>query len=100
MPVNFVALGSGFEDGASVTIGGLDASNVVVQDDGTVSGKTPSALTAGTHDLVVRNVDGSSATLSDAFTVTGGCGCSAVGDVPLAWLAPLGIGLVLARRRR
>lgn len=100
VPVNFVALGSGFEDGASVTIGGLDASNVVVQDDGTVSGKTPSALTAGTHDLVVRNVDGSSATLSGAFTVNGGCGCSTVGEVPLAWLAPLGIGLVLARRRR
>ncbi len=99
MPVNFVALGSGFVDGAEVTIGGLAASNVVVQDDGTVSGKTPSALTAGVHDLVVRNVDGSSATLSGAFTVTGGCGCTTSSGIPMAWLLPLGLGLVLLRRR-
>lgn len=99
VPVNFVALGSGFVEGAEVTIGGLGASNVVVQDDGTVSGKSPSALTAGTHDLVVRNVDGSSATLSQAFTVSGKCGCATGGGVPMAWLMPLGLALVLARRR-
>ncbi len=97
--VSVAVLGEGFQDGATVFIGGLAVSGVQVSGDTAISGTSPSALPAGTHDVVVNNPDGSSDTLEGAFTVTGGCGCDVggVGGVgPLALLLAFG----LARRRR
>jgi MYXO-CTERM domain-containing protein len=101
-PVDFVLLGSGFVQGADVTIGGLSASDVTVQDSGTISGRSPSALPAGTHDVDVRNLDGTSASLTAAFTVDGkgGCGCTTGAGADagwIVWVAPLAFAL---RRRR
>jgi len=98
--VSIAILGEGFQDGATVFIGGLAASGVQVSGDTAISATSPSALPAGTHDVVVNNPDGSSDTLEGAFTVSGGCGCqSGVGGVG-AGLGGLLLALGLARRRR
>jgi MYXO-CTERM domain-containing protein len=75
-PVAIAVLGAGFQEGATLAVGGLTASNVTLSGDGAISATTPSALPAGVHDVVVTNPDGSAATLTAAFTVTSGCGCS------------------------
>ncbi len=98
-PVDIAVLGSGFQTGASVFLGGLAVSNVALSGDTALSGTTPSALPVGTHDLVVTNPDGSADTLEAAFIVAGGCGCAASGS-PWGVLAGAGWGLVIALRRR
>jgi IPT/TIG domain/S-layer homology domain len=59
--------GTDFAAGATVSIGGQPATNVVVTNDHSISAKTP-ALAAGTsNDLVVTNTDGSTGTLEKAW---------------------------------
>ena len=74
------------------------------QDEVVRSGVTPSALPLGSHDVVVINPDGQTATLGGGFVILDanaiserrlcGCGVGAASGAP--WL----IGLVLAWRRR
>jgi len=86
-------IGSGFHPAASLTIGGLPASNVVVSGDAAITGSSPSGLPAGIHDVMVTNPDGESVTLSQAFEITetidaSSCGCSTASETPdhrLSW---------------
>ena len=86
-------IGSGFHPAASLTIGGLPASNVVVSGDAAITGNSPSGLPAGIHDVMVTNPDGESVTLSQAFEITetidaSSCGCSTASETPdhrLSW---------------
>ena len=102
--VEIAILGSGFESGATATIGGLAVSAVEVPGHTALSGRSPSGLPAGTHDVTVTNPSGDADTLIAAFVVSevegeaatddGGCGCSAggAGALGLAWLVgPLAI---------
>jgi hypothetical protein len=106
--VEIAILGSGFEPGATATIGGLAVSAVEVPGHTALSGRSPSGLPAGTHDVTVSNPSGDTDTLIGAFTVSevegepatddGGCGCSAggAGALGLAWL----VGPLALWRRR
>ena len=59
--------GTNFAAGATVTLGGQPATDVVVTNDHSISAKTP-ALSAGTaNDLIVTNTDGSTGTLEKAW---------------------------------
>lgn len=97
--------GEGFDEGLEATIGGLPVGSLVVEDGGTATGRSPSGLPVGWHDVVLTSADGAQATLLEAFEVRAlaeeepvGCGCG-VGSIPaggwLALLAPLWL-----RRRR
>jgi hypothetical protein len=59
--------GSNFVNGATVTIGGQPASNVVFVSSTTLTAETPAAA-AGTQPVVVKNPDTQTATLPNAFT--------------------------------
>ena len=59
--------GTGFLSGASVTIGGAAATNIVVVGPTSITAKTP-AHAAGATDVVVTNTDTQSGTLSNSFT--------------------------------
>ncbi len=59
--------GSNFVSGATVTLGGTAATNVVVSSAATITASTP-AHAAGAVSVVVRNPDGQSATLTNGFT--------------------------------
>jgi acid phosphatase len=59
--------GTGFQPGATVTIGGTNASNVSVVNSTSLTALT-SAHTAGTVDVVVTNPDGQAATLAQGFS--------------------------------
>lgn len=61
--------GTGFEDGAAVTIGGEAATDIVVVDDTEITAVTP-AGTVGTADVVVTNEDTGTDTLTDGFEYT------------------------------
>jgi MYXO-CTERM domain-containing protein len=63
--------GAGFDEGATVNIGGLAAVGAEVQSAEVISARTPGALGAGTYDVEVRNPDGESDVLAAAFIVTG-----------------------------
>jgi plastocyanin len=67
---NVTISGSSFQNGATVTFGGSPATNVTVQDSNTIIATTP--LGPATEqlgvDVVVKNPDGSSATLPHGFT--------------------------------
>ncbi len=90
-------LGTGFEEGLQVYIGGLSVSSLSLSGDTAIAATSPSALPAGVHDLVVQLPGGGSSTLQGAFTVTeAGCGCTNGGAS--AWLFVAGLAL-LARRR-
>jgi len=100
--VDIVVLGSGFEDGADVFLGGLSVTGATVLNSQTIQGRSPSALPPGVHDLEVENADGDNAYLAGAFEVIGStddtCGCGAgTGSAGLAWL--FGLLLPLLRRR-
>jgi len=58
--------GENFVDGATVTIGGQAATDVVVASVTEITAKTP-AGTAGSADVVIRNPDGQSVTLTAGF---------------------------------
>ena len=74
--VDLLISGEGFVQGAEVHIGGVALTGTTVQDDGQITGRSPTALPAGVHDVDVVNPDGTSAYLAGAFTVEGSCGCS------------------------
>ncbi len=97
--VDLTILGQGFQDGATAHIGGLSLTGAQVRDDGTLTGRSPSALPSGTHDVDVVNPDGSSAYLAAAFTVDGGCGCG-TGSAPGWWGFAAGAAVLLSRRPR
>lgn len=59
--------GTGFQAGATVTFGGLPASNVSVPSGAQINAITP-AHTAGPVDVTVTNPDGGTATLKSGFT--------------------------------
>ena len=61
--------GTNFVTGATVTINGTALTAATVNNSTTISATLP-ALVEGTHDLVVTNPDGQTATLSSAFIVT------------------------------
>lgn len=59
--------GTGFQSGATVTVGGASATSVVVVSSTSITCVTP-AGTAGAKDVVITNIDGKSVTGSGAFT--------------------------------
>jgi hypothetical protein len=61
--------GMGFQNGASVTIGGTPATAVSINSSTSVTATTP-AHTAGAADVVVTNPDNQSGTLSGGYTYT------------------------------
>jgi endonuclease/exonuclease/phosphatase family metal-dependent hydrolase len=77
--------GANFVSGASVTIGGTAATNVVVTSPTTMTAMTP-AHAAGTTNVVVTNPDNQNATLASAFTFNSSATASTVviwaSDVP------------------
>ena len=62
-------VGENFQDGATVTIGGNAASNVIFVSPTELTVEVP-AGTAGSVDIVVTNPDGKSDTLAGGFTYT------------------------------
>lgn len=121
--------GSGFAPGATVTVGGSPATDVVVVSEVLARAVAP-AHAAGAVDVVITNDDAQAATLANAFTyvapmtgeggtvvdggsgsigqdpvvetpVPGGvsCGCSSF-DASSFSLAGFGLLMVLSRRRR
>ena len=63
----FVINGTDFEDGATVTIGGQPAANVVITNFNQINGNSP-ALAAGTlADIVVTNTEGTVGTLEKGW---------------------------------
>ncbi len=62
--------GAAFASGATVTIGGATASNVVVVDANTITASV-AGQPVGTYDVTVSNSDGSSALLRRGLTVRG-----------------------------
>ena len=63
--------GGNLQEGATVTIGGAEATDVVVAGDGTSITATTPAGAVGAADVAVNNADGGSASLSGGFTYTG-----------------------------
>src|SRR5262249_6998193 len=59
--------GTNFSAGASVTIGGIAATNIAVTSSTSITANTP-AHAAGAANVTVTNADGQSATLSGAYT--------------------------------
>ncbi len=56
-----------FEDGASVTVGGVPATSVDVADPQTITAKTPALPPGSVNDVVVSNPSGSSGALTNAW---------------------------------
>ncbi len=99
--VSIAILGTGFEAGLQLYVGGLAASGVSLSGDTAIAATSPSALPAGVHDVMVTNADGGSSTLAGAFTVTeeaGACGCAAATAAASAWGLLAAAGLVARRR--
>jgi hypothetical protein len=61
--------GTGFQSGATITIGGVSATNVVFMSDTSIIAKTPSG-SAGAKDVVLTNPDSQTGTLTGGFTYT------------------------------
>ena len=67
-------LGSGFQKGATVYIGGLLCGEIQVVNEGAILAKIPTALPIGTHDIVVKNMDGTTVTSQGGLVmVSTGC---------------------------
>jgi hypothetical protein len=60
--------GTNFRPGATLTVGGQDAQGSVTSST-SIDGTVPAGLAAGTYDLTVTNVDGTTVTSAAAFTV-------------------------------
>ncbi len=63
-----IITGTGFQTGASVTIGGVPATNVSVANGTTLSAVTGAHASPGAVDVVVTNPDGQAGTLTGGFT--------------------------------
>jgi hypothetical protein len=97
--VSVVLLGQGFTDAAEARIGGIPLTGQALVNGETLTGRTPTTLPAGTHDVEVVQ-DGESAILIGAFTVEGGKLCatrSGSGSALAAGLAMV-MGLLIRRR--
>jgi len=85
--------GTGFEAGATVTIGGASATSVVVVSETSITCVTPSG-TAGAKDVVVTNPDGGfSGTLAGGFTYAAGGPSAAVATGVSRQGSRIGIGV-------
>ncbi|WP_216673652.1 IPT/TIG domain-containing protein, partial [Pyxidicoccus fallax] len=105
--------GLNFAPDARVTLGGAEATNVVVASATSLTATTPSHATPGTVDVVVLNPGGANGRLEGGFTYTteeprpgegegegGGCGgCTGAPGLPGA-VPFLLLGLALRLRRR
>ena len=65
--------GTGFQSGATVTIGGTAATGVTVVSSTSLTAKTP-AHAAGAANVVVKNTDNQTGALSGGYTYTSGTG--------------------------
>ena len=89
--------GANFLNGATVTFGGNNASNVVVVDSETITATTP-AHALGAVTVVIRNPDAHTATLPNGFTYVSGPGVpdaindldveAGDGEATLTWSPP------------
>jgi hypothetical protein len=59
--------GTNFAAGASVSIGGQPATDVVITNDHSITAKTPALAPGAAYDLVVTNTDASTGTLTKAW---------------------------------
>jgi len=62
--------GTYFSEGATVTIGGVDATDVTVVSETEITATTPAGGAAGVYDVVAMNPDEQSSTLPYGFTYT------------------------------
>ena len=100
-------LGTGFQSGATVTLGGI-ATSATVQSSTTILARPP-AHDAGTVDAVVTNPGGQSGRLTGAFTYVANQDytltaspntVTAGGQLSVSWTAPIGTptdGIILRR---
>jgi hypothetical protein len=63
----FMVKGEGFYSGAVVTVGGVLCNTIIVLDNNTITAVTP-AHALGATDVVVKNMDGQTSTLTGAFS--------------------------------
>jgi hypothetical protein len=103
--IDIVILGTGFASGAEARIGGIPIVGQSRLNEETLSGRTPTTLPVGVHDVEVVLDDGSSALLPGAFEVLPaesaekeGCGCASGGVEGASGLL-LGLFALLTRRR-
>lgn len=94
--LDVVITGSGFDYDAEARIGGIALIGQERLGGETITGRSPSSLPAGLHDVEVIRGDGSSDVLLEGFEVTGGCGCG--GGFGATWALALLAPLVLRRR--
>lgn len=97
--VSVVLLGQGFTDDAEARIGGIPLTGQALVNGETLTGRTPTTLPAGTHDVEVVQ-GGESAILIGAFTVEGGKLCATRSGSGSAVAAGLALVLGLLSRRR
>jgi hypothetical protein len=107
-----VLIGSGFTPDATVTIGGLAMVGVVVVGETTITGRSPSALPVGIHDIECTTEWGSGVLASSfkveeapgkpaSATPTKSSGChQAAHATPIKGLGLLLLGLTIGFRRR
>lgn len=69
VPVALALTGNYFQVGATVTLGTTALENVTTISASRIEAVIPAGVAAGVYALVVRNPDGQSVTLDDAFTV-------------------------------
>ena len=73
--------GSSFPSNATVTIGGVAATNVSVQDGSTVSCSTPRSTVVGPVDVIVTNPSGGTGTLTGGYVYTNGAAVAVVSSI-------------------
>ena len=76
-PVDVVIVGSGFDYDAEARIGGISLVGQERAGSTTLTGRSPSALPVGVHDVEIVRGDGVSEVMPAAFEVSDGCACSA-----------------------
>ncbi len=76
--------GTGFSAGATVKFGGASATNVNVVGSTSITATTP-AHAAGAVDVVVKNTDNQTGTLSGGYTYTSSTGGGGIGFVQSNW---------------
>ncbi len=72
----FVVRGTNFAAGATITVGGLPATDILVQSSTQVEGRTPALQAGQLSDVTLTNLDGSAGTLSKGYVTD-------FNDVPL-----------------
>ncbi len=63
----FAVRGTNFAAGATITLGGIPATDIVVVNSTQVEGRTPALAAGALSDVTLNNVDGSSGTLSKGY---------------------------------